>query len=376
MNVRLQLFTVPGQVYYAATRRLVLSGADGIVFVADSQSGRMEANLESLEDLNANLSEHNRPLAQISHTFQWNKRDLPDATSLEELERKCNIHGAPSIGTVATQGQGVFDGLEQITRLVLRAYEAELPKSERSLETRHDSSDESGIADAIRGLAESSERRVITPVAGIPKLSTTPPSVGPAPAVPEIPLSGIASPGSVAPPPATGTATPLAPSPAAPSPSLEALHSALEMEELPTVALAGELLRPAPKPPPEQPAEPRAPAPGPPFSLAELWGEGERETAREVEASLAGRDIARAVLACDNLVTRVLASAAGLAGSADAPRDPGSVALMLGLEGRRYLAFRAIVRAVRLSDDIRPRDALECYAFALEVRRAREAIGR
>ena len=77
MSVRLQLFTVPGQVYYGATRKLVLSGADGVVFVADSQSGRMDANQESLEDLVANLAEHNRDLAKMPHTFHWNKRDCP-----------------------------------------------------------------------------------------------------------------------------------------------------------------------------------------------------------------------------------------------------------------------------------------------------------
>src|SRR5579864_6765297 len=76
MAVRLQLFTVPGQVYYAATRKLVLSGADGIVFVADSQAGRAEVNQESLDDLHANLAEHQRALEDVPHTFHWNKRDL------------------------------------------------------------------------------------------------------------------------------------------------------------------------------------------------------------------------------------------------------------------------------------------------------------
>src|SRR5208337_1592355 len=69
MGIRLQLFTVPGQVYYGATRKLVLTGADGVVFVADSQPGRLDANQESLEDLLANLAEHNRPLPQVSHTL-------------------------------------------------------------------------------------------------------------------------------------------------------------------------------------------------------------------------------------------------------------------------------------------------------------------
>ncbi|HVJ91516.1 MAG TPA: gliding motility protein, partial [Labilithrix sp.] len=116
MAVRLQLFTVPGQVYYAATRKLVLSGADGVVFVADSQGGRVDVNQESLDDLHSNLGEHNRTLEEIPHTFHWNKRDLTDLLSIEELDRRFNRYNAPSLGTVATKGEGVFEGLERITR--------------------------------------------------------------------------------------------------------------------------------------------------------------------------------------------------------------------------------------------------------------------
>src|SRR5260221_3312600 len=117
MAVRLQLFTVPGQVYYAATRKLVLSGADAVVFVADSQQGRTEVNQESLDDLHANLAEHQRSLQEVPHTFHWNKRDLSDLVPVEDLERRFNKLGAPSLGTVAKKGEGVFEGLERITRL-------------------------------------------------------------------------------------------------------------------------------------------------------------------------------------------------------------------------------------------------------------------
>src|SRR5580700_8291208 len=132
MSVRLQLFTVPGQVYYGATRKLVLTGADGVVFVADSQIGREDANKESLEDLITNLADHNRALVSVPHTFHWNKRDIGDVVPIEDLDRTFNPHGAPSLGTVATRGAGVFEGLERIMRLVMRAYEAELPKSDGS----------------------------------------------------------------------------------------------------------------------------------------------------------------------------------------------------------------------------------------------------
>ena len=112
------------------------------------------------------------------------------------------------------------------------------------------------------------------------------------------------------------------------------------------------------------------------FSFAALWGDGEREAACEVEEAIAGRDTGKAALACDVLVTRILASTAGLAGHVDAPRDPGVVALLLGLDGRRYLTFRAIVRAARVGETVTHEDAVDVYAFAIEARRARVAIGR
>src|SRR3974390_1832872 len=126
VNVKLQLYTVPGQVYYAATRKLVLSGADGIVFVADTQSARLDSNLESLDDLNANLAEQGRKLSTLPHASQWNKRDLPDLVPLDELDRRLNLFGAPSLPTIATTGEGVFETLERVTRLVVEGYRAGL----------------------------------------------------------------------------------------------------------------------------------------------------------------------------------------------------------------------------------------------------------
>lgn len=91
---------------------------------------------------------------------------------------------------------------------------------------------------------------------------------------------------------------------------------------------------------------------------------------------IAARDAVNAILACDMLVTRVLASAAGLVGTLDAPRDPALVMLLLGLDGTRYFHFRTIVRAARHRETVSMRDALECFAFSLEARRAREALRR
>src|SRR3984885_13169639 len=127
MTVKLQLYTVPGQVYYAATRKLVLSGADGIVFVADTQAARLDSNHESLDDLNSNLAEQGRKLSTVPHAFQWNKRDLPDLVPVDELDRRLNLFGAPSVPTVATTGEGVFETLDRVTRAVIEAYRADLP---------------------------------------------------------------------------------------------------------------------------------------------------------------------------------------------------------------------------------------------------------
>src|SRR4029078_13225604 len=147
MAVRLQLFTVPGQVYYAATRKLVLSGADGVVFVADSQNGRTDTNQEAIDDLHANLAEHNRTLEEVPHTFHWNKRDLSELVPVEELERRFNKLGAPSLGTVATKGEGVFEGLERITRLVLKKYE-----SDPNVRLESSGFSEHGIVQALRDI--------------------------------------------------------------------------------------------------------------------------------------------------------------------------------------------------------------------------------
>ncbi|MFC1641755.1 ATP/GTP-binding protein, partial [Myxococcota bacterium] len=119
MGIRLQLFTVPGQVYYNATRKLVLTGADGIVFVADSQRARMDANLESWENLQDNLRQHGRALEEMPHVLQFNKRDLPDLMDLEELGRVFNRYRAACVPTVATIGQGVPESLEAAIRAVL-----------------------------------------------------------------------------------------------------------------------------------------------------------------------------------------------------------------------------------------------------------------
>jgi signal recognition particle receptor subunit beta len=119
MKVRLQLYTVPGQVFYNTTRRLVLKGVDGVVFVADSQVERMEANLESLDNLRVNLAEQGYDLAKVPYVIQYNKRDLPNAAPLTEMQRLLNPGKAVEFEACATVGQGVFETLKAVAKGVL-----------------------------------------------------------------------------------------------------------------------------------------------------------------------------------------------------------------------------------------------------------------
>jgi hypothetical protein len=119
-TVRIQLYTVPGQVRYNSTRKLVLSGTDGVVFVADSQRDLMEENAKSHRNLIENLREHGLSLRSLPHIFQYNKRDLPRIAPVEELNRSLNGYKAPWFETCATTGEGVLEGLKAISRQVMQ----------------------------------------------------------------------------------------------------------------------------------------------------------------------------------------------------------------------------------------------------------------
>ena len=118
-KTRFHLYTVPGQVFYDASRKLILKGVDGVVFVADSQDARMEANAESMQNLEKNLKEQGYDLKNISYVLQLNKRDLPTALAAEEMYRQLNFKGEPTYEAIATNGTGVFDTLKAIAKLVL-----------------------------------------------------------------------------------------------------------------------------------------------------------------------------------------------------------------------------------------------------------------
>lgn len=118
-KTRFHLYTVPGQVFYEASRKLILRGVDGVVFVADSQVEKMEANIESFEGLKKNLLDQGHDIERLPIVMQWNKRDLPNVIAEDILEAKLNEISAPSFGACAIKGEGVFETLKSISKLVL-----------------------------------------------------------------------------------------------------------------------------------------------------------------------------------------------------------------------------------------------------------------
>ncbi len=354
MSVRLQLFTVPGQVYYNATRKLVLTGADGVVMVADSQADRLDANLESLDNLRDNLREHGRGLEDVPWVLQYNKRDLPGVLAVSELERRLNAMRVQSFESTATEGQGVYEALDAVTRLVLSELERRLPPGKGS--------EAPGFVLAEGGLAE--------------VLQSAAPAPGP------VALHAVATES----PAVEAAADEPAASPYGSSPS------PTESSEPPPASSAP---RPATRPPPQEPIHrstwpsvpsSRVPAVSEPvpdvsliaplegasnMSFAPLFASAERAAVLEVEKALASGDAPAALLSMDRLVARMLAAAATpLSGAADAPRDPALIVLLLGVPGRRYVAFRSLVRDAR-TRAVATEDALRAYAFVLEIWAAR-----
>lgn len=310
MSVRLQLFTVPGQVYFNATRKLVLTGADGVVFVSDSQRARRDSNLESLENLRENLADQGRSLGTVPHVFQHNKRDLGEVDSLEELDDAMNGHDAPSIGTVATRGDGIFDVLDAISAGVLSAFEETLPEAKSSPSPSFGAA-EGGLARALRDASPGEE-------------------IG---ADRREPSSG-----------------------------------ALRMR---VVAAEREALRDETREAPPDRAPISAPAPAG-ISFAELWPAAEQARVRAVEAAIVRGDFKAAIELCDDLVRGSLAAAAAFLDPPDA--DPLLVPSLLGLDGRRLLSLRRMTREVRAGSHATSREALAAFAFAIEARLARSSL--
>ena len=123
-KTRIHLYTVPGQVFYDASRKLILRGVDGIVFVADSQEQRMDANVEALDNLMSNLKEHGYDFGKIPYVLQLNKRDLPNILPVDMLTTELRRKNEPVVEAVAVQGTGVFETLKEIAKQVLQELKA------------------------------------------------------------------------------------------------------------------------------------------------------------------------------------------------------------------------------------------------------------
>jgi hypothetical protein len=211
MKTKLFLYTVPGQVYYDSTRKLVLQGADGVSFIADSDPNRMNDNLESFKNLEKNLKDYGVDIRKIPLVIQYNKRDLPGALSVAELNAKLNPIGVPTFEAVAVKGEGVMQTLKGISKLVVdRLNEEYAPVKAAS----------SGAPAAAPAAARP------TPAQATPAPAARPPAAGPVPAAaqkgtgvrpaPAPAAAAHASPSPVAPRPAPPAPRPAAPAPAPP----------------------------------------------------------------------------------------------------------------------------------------------------------------
>lgn len=311
-HVRLQLFTVPGQVYFNATRKLVLTGVDGIVFVADSQRERHDANLESLENLVDNLEEQGRSIDEIPWVLQLNKRDLPTAMALEELQRSLNVYGRPAIETVATTGEGVMATLDTLVRATLEDLEARGTFGEEgrtSIQPEFEPEGRSSIESQIGAASEAIWR------ASVAK------SV-------DADMAAEFEDGAPSTPPSE-----------APTKSRKARTT---IETFPPAA---------------------AGAP----SWAPLFDSEDQGLVRSVERAMADGSLADAITRTEELVDGLLHRVATALGATD---EPVLTLPLLGIGGARWLTYRRVVRRARSGGPLDQRDALEALAMAIELRLA------
>ena len=245
-NTRIQLYTVPGQVFYNTTRKLVLKGVDGVVFVVDSQRAMLQANLDSFRNLEENLGEMGLAVDSLPLVLQYNKRDLADIYSVEELNQAINRHGWPYYETSAVSGQGVFETLKGISKYTLLALKKRLGRTGADAPARLSAS----TAGASRPGASAA-------TAGAAAAAASP---GQTPAATPLPRTAAAS--SAAPAPLSAQAA--APIPAAPaSPPAATAAGAASPPQIPPAPGAPARAAAAGAPAP-QPSSPPAPAAAPP----------------------------------------------------------------------------------------------------------------
>lgn len=390
LGVRLQLFTVPGQVYYNATRKLVLTGADAVVFVADSQRARLDANLESLENLRDNLQEHGRSLEELPFALAYNKRDLDELVPVEDLEQRMNGGlRAPSFSTCATRGEGVFETLDALARMVLDDFEQRMPESRSALSMDGFGLAEGGLIDALRLADEASqvgERQASEPhLNGAAHAES---SEGPSRvrrhSVPADPALSVRQGGELAAHVMTDEPR-LLPSERPPAHGSERSRGSVWPRDsvwpesevpLPPASFRPPALGASPRAPSFRPPSPSAPPPPgyeamsrpgahPGLSFLAVWPEEDRAVAREVEGNLARAEAEAALLGAGSLVKRSLSRHAGH----DESESVALIVLALGVDGERYLWLRRSIAQVRAGATVSREDALLAYAFALDVAR-------
>lgn len=418
-HVRLQLFTVPGQVYFNATRKLVLTGADGVVFVADSQRERHDANLESLENLAANLETHGRSLSEIPLVLQYNKRDLPGVMDIDELDAALNPQAAPAFPTCAADGEGVIQALDALVQAVMDdlarrdllgaepkpRVDPEFHRAEEALEH------EIGRASAEVWRADR-ERDALTdpppqpayvayddpdPRYDFDDLSDLGDLGGPdgagglddGGAAPQAPFAASVTPGAVA---ASAPAHPrvqalgepvradrVEPGDAEQDDDSHGTFPGVETRGVDSSSAGGDgrasYVRDAktvapPRllsdlPPQPAPGESRAlPGGGP--SWAPLFG-GEAAGVRLVELDLAEGRVPEALARLDGLVQRTLRDVADALDLPDQGRHGALVASLLGMEPARWLRFRNVCARGRADEAVAATDALSALAFLIEL---------
>jgi signal recognition particle receptor subunit beta len=333
-TVRVQLYTVPGQVHYNSTRKLVLTGADGIVFVADSQKARREANIESFQNLQENLREQGLTLDRMPHLLQYNKRDMPELMQVSELDSTLNPYRGPAFETSAATGMGVFEALKSITTLVLS-----------DLRRR-------GVWRAEGALAAGSPPAPATAGAmplmprtdtGSHPIMTGPPTDGAIAELRDEPSSGRhREPGTD---PAGSIASSLQALAEREPDSMPAL-SPLRPEE-PGIVDGGKLARGA--------------------ALSEILPPGPmRDAVVSVEYLVHRGDYAGAVAAAARTFNEAARAAATIAGAAGGHEGPPLHALMLGVPGDRYLRFRETASRAA-SGGASSADALFAIFFLVDV---------
>jgi signal recognition particle receptor subunit beta len=334
-TLKLQLFTVPGQVHFNATRKLVLSNADGVVFVADSQTSRADANLESFDNLLTNLADYKIDAEKFPIVFQYNKRDLENIELVEVLDASLNKKGRPALGTCAIRGDNIYEGLELITKEVLRDLKRRdvLARGEKPVENEVEKSidfkrRDFGLSDRVK---EYSENTIRFPMERSLKQASEE-------------LRGDDEPLVSSPPQSIDRPTIPAPLALSEKVSSEQKRSSGGVNvEAPHIA------------------ESKSKTPSLPFSFAELWPEADRPRAGVIEHAIAKKELNDAIKLIRKELDRIIAfHRQSVPNSSER-----TVLALLGLDGREYLEIARF--CISDAREVTHERVLAAYLFLLQA---------